>query len=234
MNSVKCVTGSSHCGDAAKAPVAPPELLHGPRQVDPVEVGPHRLCEEQLGVGTFPEQEVAQPLLAASADRQIDIRRVDDATAAAGHSRPDALAGDEAVEAAGGGGVDVWRRGRSSRSPVARGAACRVPSPFRSPRCRLTSAWPTRSRRPITLSRTSAWAQRAALAREIRLKQPQKAVDFGSRALPVVRGERVGRQRRDAVGRRGFNRPPQRLHAQPGVPRVVADHAPLPIGRCRP
>src|ERR1044071_1418430 len=38
------------------------------------KVGPHRLTEEQLGVGAFPEQKIREPLLGAGPDQQIDGR----------------------------------------------------------------------------------------------------------------------------------------------------------------
>ena len=40
----------------------------------PREVRPHAVGEDQLGVGALPEQEVGEPLLAAGADQQVDVR----------------------------------------------------------------------------------------------------------------------------------------------------------------
>src|SRR4051794_30965827 len=41
-----------------------------------VEIGPQRVGEVELAVGELPEQEVADPLLAAGADEQIGLGRV--------------------------------------------------------------------------------------------------------------------------------------------------------------
>src|SRR5215467_15805595 len=43
-------------------------------EISGAEVGPERVDEAELGVGAFPEQEVGQPLLAAGADQEIDVR----------------------------------------------------------------------------------------------------------------------------------------------------------------
>ena len=45
----------------------------GRSEIARVEFGPHPLGEVQLGIGTFPEQEVRQPLLTRGADDEIDI-----------------------------------------------------------------------------------------------------------------------------------------------------------------
>ena len=47
-----------------------------PRQFTRRERRPRRGREPQLRVGALPEQEIAQSLLAAGADEQIDVRRV--------------------------------------------------------------------------------------------------------------------------------------------------------------
>ena len=40
------------------------------------EVGPERRHEHKLRIGRLPQQEVAEPLLAAGADHQIEVRQV--------------------------------------------------------------------------------------------------------------------------------------------------------------
>jgi len=50
------------------------ELAHGLGEVALLEVRPHAVGEDQLGVGALPEQEVRESLLAAGTDQQIDVR----------------------------------------------------------------------------------------------------------------------------------------------------------------
>src|SRR5690242_19594772 len=59
----------------AEPPLATLELADGFGEGGGVEVGPHPRGEPELGVGTLPEQEVAQPLLAAAAHQQVHVRR---------------------------------------------------------------------------------------------------------------------------------------------------------------
>src|SRR5271157_6189772 len=60
-----------HSPEAALAAV---EFADGGPEVGAVEIGPHAAGEDQLGVGAFPQQEVAETLLAAGADEEIDRR----------------------------------------------------------------------------------------------------------------------------------------------------------------
>src|SRR3954471_21630894 len=55
-------------------PLPPREIAHGLRQIPLREGGPHAFGEDQLGVGALPEQEVREPLLAAGADQEVDVR----------------------------------------------------------------------------------------------------------------------------------------------------------------
>src|SRR5690349_19033243 len=41
-----------------------------------VEIGPLPLEEDELGIGTLPEQEIGNALLAAGADQQVGIRHI--------------------------------------------------------------------------------------------------------------------------------------------------------------
>ena len=52
------------------------KIADRPRQLPRGERRPRRGREPQLGVSAFPQQEIAQSLLAARSDQQIDIRRV--------------------------------------------------------------------------------------------------------------------------------------------------------------
>src|SRR5437773_3882302 len=62
-------------GDVAEAPRTAAEVGHGGRQVLAVEVGPRARREVELGIRALPQQEVAQPLLAARAHDEVDVRR---------------------------------------------------------------------------------------------------------------------------------------------------------------
>ena len=57
---------------AAEAAVAAPEIPQRRAEVVGIELGPHAGGEEQLRIGAFPEQEIAQPLFSAGADEKID------------------------------------------------------------------------------------------------------------------------------------------------------------------
>ena len=149
---------TSRRDDPTEAPVALLEILHRPGEVRGAEVRPHHGREAQFRVGTFPEQEIAEALFAAGADQQIDVRHVrGPATAAADAlaatrsrvTRPSRLlASGRLGDGVAGGVVDgqtqvepATRSGRLlGRLDVARPVA------------------PSRSRRPITLSRTPASA----------------------------------------------------------------------------
>src|SRR5689334_1014969 len=65
--------GGALATDAAIATLAAAELGDGALEVLLAEVGPQRVDEHQLGVGTLPEQEIADALLAAGADQQVGI-----------------------------------------------------------------------------------------------------------------------------------------------------------------
>src|SRR5262249_45644533 len=58
---------------AAELTVALREVLERAEQFLTAEVRPQRVEEEQLGIGRLPEQEVGEPVLAASADKEIGL-----------------------------------------------------------------------------------------------------------------------------------------------------------------
>jgi len=60
----------------SEAALAGLELRDGGLQVGGAEVRPHAAGEDQLGVGTLSEQEIAETLLAARADEQVERRNV--------------------------------------------------------------------------------------------------------------------------------------------------------------
>src|SRR4029450_6332554 len=65
-------TGAS-AADAAISPLTPTELGDRLLQMVLAEIRPQRVDEHQLGIGTLPEQEIADALLAAGADQQVRV-----------------------------------------------------------------------------------------------------------------------------------------------------------------
>src|SRR5882672_8205635 len=65
-------TGAS-AADAAISPFTPTELGDRLFQVLLAEIRPQSIDEHQLGIGTLPEQEIADALLAARADQQVRV-----------------------------------------------------------------------------------------------------------------------------------------------------------------
>ena len=59
--------------NTAEAPLSAIEFLYRGGEVGGVEVWPHALCEEEFSVSRLPQQKVGEPLLAASADQEIDV-----------------------------------------------------------------------------------------------------------------------------------------------------------------
>ena len=69
-----CLAGGSGFGQASEAPLAAEKILDGGLEIGRVEFGPHSRREQQLGVGAFPQHEIAQPPLAARANQKIHVR----------------------------------------------------------------------------------------------------------------------------------------------------------------
>src|SRR5262245_53124097 len=67
------VLSSRRFRNSPKTPLARVEFGYGVLQIRPPEIGPHLGGEQQLGIGAFPQQEIAQTLLAAGADQQIYV-----------------------------------------------------------------------------------------------------------------------------------------------------------------
>jgi hypothetical protein len=61
------------CGDGAEAAFAAVEFFEGGVEVGFVEVGPHAVGEDELGVGGFPEKKIGEALFSAGADEEIDV-----------------------------------------------------------------------------------------------------------------------------------------------------------------
>src|SRR5258708_4837916 len=71
-NRLGCPAGAL-TADAAIATFAPAELGDRLLEMLLAEIGPQRVDEHQLGIGALPEQEIADPLLAAGPDQKVGI-----------------------------------------------------------------------------------------------------------------------------------------------------------------
>ena len=67
-------TSGALAADAAIAPFASPEFDNGLLEMALLEIGPERVHEHELCVGTLPKQEIADALFAAGSDQQVGIR----------------------------------------------------------------------------------------------------------------------------------------------------------------
>src|ERR1035441_6300737 len=61
-------------GHGAETAVAGAELADGGGERRGIEIGPHAGREDQLGIGAFPEEEIAETALTSSADEEVDGR----------------------------------------------------------------------------------------------------------------------------------------------------------------
>ena len=128
--------------DAPEAALAAREVLKRPRESCRIEVRPQAVDEVQLGVGAFPQQKIAQALLAAGADQQVDIRcaaGLEWSTCASEAAELGRFA-ESASLGAGRPRSVLWRR--SSRPPCAGAVAS---SPRSEPRCARSGAAARRS-----------------------------------------------------------------------------------------
>ena len=60
-------------GQPAEAAFAASEFLHGGCQIGGIKFRPHAGREKQFGVGRFPQHEIAQAMIASSANQQVHI-----------------------------------------------------------------------------------------------------------------------------------------------------------------
>ena len=191
-------------------------------EVDGVEIGPHGAGEDELGVGAFPEEKVAEAPLAAGADQEI-------------HGRgPGALARDVAGEFAhaAGGGQDGVARGVVDCDAEAQAAA--VARWRLRPRAMAAqSVASSRSRRPMTSRRTPCATQRAvSLSRYAAMRRMRASTSAGGRrqlsAGEGEEGQDCRLRRRARPPRRGVTAStPARCPAMRGSPRPAAQR-PLP------
>ncbi|MBW3567613.1 MAG: phosphoribosyl-AMP cyclohydrolase, partial [Proteobacteria bacterium] len=70
-----CHTGEKACFTDSEPPLATLELLQGGDEILLAELRPQLAGEQQLGVRAFPQQVVAEALLAAGPDQQVDVPR---------------------------------------------------------------------------------------------------------------------------------------------------------------
>ena len=69
------LAGNGICAwDGAAGALAVVEFVKGGLEIGWREIGPAFGEEDELGEGTFPEQEIGQALLAAGADEEVDVR----------------------------------------------------------------------------------------------------------------------------------------------------------------
>ena len=62
-------------GKTAKTSLPDLELPDGGHEVVRREIRPRTVCEEEIGVARFPEEEVAETSLATGANQEVDVRR---------------------------------------------------------------------------------------------------------------------------------------------------------------
>ena len=175
------------------------------------EVGPRGRGEPQLGVRAFPQQEVAEPLLAAGANQQVHVGgRVDGTPAAA----------DAALERARLGTCRGPGRGSQADRLAPRvvdGQADLQAGLLRGGRLDALERPAERRRQPVppadAAKSDAGLDERRCLGPQITVEERQEHCDFRPRPLPVVGGERVQRQRADAEPRRGLDDLTHAAHA---------------------
>src|SRR5215831_18512325 len=189
----------SSLGQGAESSLAPAKRDAGARQGAGVEVGPGALGEEKLGVSALPEQEVAEPLLAARANQEVDVGR---GRARLLHEQArEALALALAVlrgrggEARGRAQDGVARRVIDGEAEMERaalgGGALGVAEQVGEPAGQAVAAAEERELHAALGGRQHLAAQEAA-------ENTKEGGHLGGRAAPVVGGENVQRERADA------------------------------------
>src|SRR5882672_5749933 len=191
-------------GERSEAPVARVEVVEGRGQIGGGEVRPHGRHEAELGIGAFPEEEIAQALLASGADEQVDVGRARPAVGLA-EARGEGLARLGSGEAPPRGAQDhVARRvvhgqteveaararrlalGAGDRGPEGEGEAVAAPD-----------------EREADIMR----GQRGGLAAQERAQERHERVHLRPRPLPVVGGEGEEGEGADPEPGRGFHDP---------------------------
>ena len=161
-------------------------ILQRRGQVRGVEIGPHPPREHQLRVGAFPQQEVAQPLLAAGADQQV-------------HRRPQARSPATRAKAPAARAPPPGSRPARSSPPRCAAAAPAPPAVARSASPMAAQQFAAQAVAPPDHLEADAVLQAAS-----RLRAPGSTRTAASgrrlppRAAPVVGGEGEQREHADA------------------------------------
>src|SRR5690348_1087874 len=196
--------GADGFGDAAEAAVAGEEIVEGFCEVFGLKIGPHAGREEKLGVGAFPEEEIAEAAFASGADEQIDVRNRsagigDFAEAAAKFALRDFEAGKHP---AGGTKNGVTRRVVNGDAKIERVAVSGDALGF-------VDGLGERARNAVAASDDAHADAFGGATRRVRaqiiFKQREQGADFAGWALPIIRGEGVESKDADAHSRRGAN-----------------------------
>src|SRR5688500_5086071 len=183
--------------DASVSAIARGERLDGGSEIGLREVGPEHVGEVKLRVGRLPQKEITQSLFPAGANQQVDVTRTPRGMHALEHGSLEGLA--------------RWRYfpghspGRGEQRPaggiVDRDAEMEG-SAIAGLLFDMRDAVPERIRDAIP---ASDHAEADTLVRQVRtfgvqilLEQEHQVVDLAPRTAPVVRGERIERERGDA------------------------------------
>src|SRR5580704_7976605 len=225
-------TGAS-AADAAITPLAPAELGDRLFQVLLAEIRPQRVDEHQLGVGTLPQHEIADALLAAGADQQVGV----------GHARGQQLAFKAIL-------VDAIGRqlaGRDLPGEAADGLQDLGARAIVDADIHVDAAVAARhvlgvenvandvGREPLAIADDAepraVFAQLVELVAQIVAQQAHQVVHFVGRPSPVFGREGKQRQHRYAELASAAHDPPHRVGAAPvaGDPRQAARRRPPSI-----
>src|SRR5688572_33142435 len=199
--------------DGAESAIASRVLLQCLVESALVEVRPEAVDEMQLGVCALPEHEIAESLLAASADQQVDLRRgqchVVDCGERLGEARTiDAVCRsqptadfDEAVLCR-----IVHGNTQTHAGAMRRGAFAALDQVEQLHTQAVATADDVDADRLLDAT--------PRLCLQMLLEQRKQAADFIQRALPVRSRECVQRQRPDPPPRRRFDDPVDRIRAR--------------------
>src|ERR1700730_13138642 len=176
------------------------EMVDGGGEIGRPELGPHPRQEEKLGVCAFPEEEIAETLLAARAYQEIYVRG-----AAASVRGAEACGKRFTVEDGGSTAAMLSAQNHVARGVIHGQAQVKPPgAPGDDLRAggRLTQAARKPVEAPDERQADSLSRQRGGPALEKRAQQRHKPGDLCVRALPVVGREGEEGERADAEPRR--------------------------------
>ena len=216
--------------DSSVSPITSGKRLNGGREIGAGEVRPQDVGEVELGVGRLPEQEVTQSLLSAGADEQIHVTRTARCVDGLIHGSLERLAGR---------GYPLGETARRRQQRIAGRIVHRNPEvesgPFARPLLDVLDAASEGIRDPVPTpddaEAHTTVRQVVALGVQVLLEQTHQVVHFALRTTPVVRGERVERQRGDPERRRGLHRSPDRRRSgdMARLPGLTAQQSPAAV-----